>query len=108
MSASKKVVGLGREKVELYIFHEVRYNITLASIRDVGVSLIVFQALANVAIGHIGTRAVTADARVVGRRLLAFCRAFGVPNGEIDHVGHAPGELVAGVAVQVRRGEVVP
>ena len=80
----------------------------MASIRDVGVALVVFQALANVTIGHVGTRAVAANARVVGRWLLAFRRAFGVPDGEIDHVGHAPGELVAGVAVQVRCREVVP
>jgi hypothetical protein len=81
----------------------------LASIRDVRVALVVLQALADVAISHIGTRAVAADARVVERRLLAFCRASIVPDGKIDHIGHAPRELVSsGVAIQVRRGEVVP
>jgi hypothetical protein len=80
----------------------------LASIRDAGVALVVFLALANVTIGHVGTRAVAADTNVVERWLPPFCRAFGVPDGEIDHVGNAPWEPVAGVAVQVRRGEVVP
>jgi hypothetical protein len=75
----------------------------LASISYVRVALVVLRAFADVAIGDIGAVAVAADARVAERWLLAFPGAFGaVPDGEIDHVGHASGELVAGVAVQVR------
>jgi len=80
----------------------------LASIRKVRVDPIMLQALANIAIGHIGTRAIAAAARIAKRWLLAFRRTRSVPDGEINHIGHAPWELVAGVAVQVLRGETVP
>ena len=86
----------------------VYMHITSASISDVRVALVVLQALADVAIGHVGASAVAADARVAERWLLNLGRTPSVPDGEIDHVRHAPGEPVAGVAVQVRRRELVP
>lgn len=83
-------------------------SVTLASTGDVRVALIVLRAVADIAVGHVGTTAVAADACIVRRWLLTFHRTLGVSNGEIDHIGHTPRELVNGVAVQVCRGEVVP
>ena len=56
---------------------------TLASIRKVRVAPIMLQALANIAIGHIGTRAIAAAARIAKGWLLAFRRTRSVPDGEI-------------------------
>ena len=64
-------------------------HITSASISDVRVALVVLQALADVAIGHVGASAVATDARVAERWLLTLGRTPSVPDGEIDHVGHA-------------------
>jgi hypothetical protein len=86
----------------IYIYY------TLASISDVRVALVMLQAFADIAVGHVGTRTVATNACVAQRRLLSFCWASSVSDGEIDDIGHAPRKLVAGVAVQVSSREVIP
>ena len=101
-----------RTRVQLRIqFSELTLVDVLASIGDVRVAIVVFQAPADIAMGsttsRVGTIAVAADAGVVRRWFLAFPRACTVPDGEVEHEGDAPrvppGQHLD--AVQVRRVE---
>lgn len=71
---------------------------TWASVREVRVARVTVQALADIArsisICCVGTKAVAAEAGVVLRRRLSFCRTQTVPSGEIEHHADALGKPI--------------